>query len=671
MTSPTLRVLLVEDNPDDARLLAFELESADYALHVESASTEADYREKLAARPDIILADYTLPRFGAMAAVRILRELSLDIPLIVVTGSIGEDRAVECIHLGAADYLLKDRLTRLGPAVKRALLEKQARDAKRAAEEALHERLRFEELMSALSTQLIHTHSNDIDAVLTQVLGVVGEFYRADRVVVRKLDAAQRTLDLTHQWSAPDTTIGIAADSYSLDSFDWAVEQTWEDAFLLAHRDSVPPHIASLKPAMERAGMDTLAVLPLRLENHTVGTIALQWRVFPKLSAEAVGRVGLLADIVANALARQRADEQRDRAFQELDRLKRAAEHERDYLREELRESGAGAIIGESGPLSKVLEMVDAVAPTRATVLIRGESGVGKEVIARVVHERSGRTNGPLVKVNCASIPRDLFESEFFGHVKGSFTGALRNRAGRFELADGGTIFLDEVGEIPMDMQSKLLRVLQESEFERVGDDRTQRVDVRVIAATNRDLDAQVQAGTFRRDLYYRLNVFPIEVPALRARRADIGVLADFFLKRCCRDMRRAPLSLSGDQRKLLEAHDWPGNVRELEHVIERAVILSPLPPLRLDLALAISSVAAPPEKQVGPISSAARLQMEAGVIMSDADFRTVERDNIVAALQQTSYQISGAGGAAELLGLSPSTLRDRMKALNVHRPEG
>src|SRR5690606_2372745 len=246
-----------------------------------------------------------------------------------------------------------------------------------------------------------------------------------------------------------------------------------------------------------------------------------------------------------------------------------------------------GRIIGESAALKKMLARLEAVAQTSASVLIHGESGVGKELVAHVIHTRSPRADGPLVKVNCASIPHELFESEFFGHVKGAFTGAHRDRVGRFQLADGGTIFLDEVGEIPLDLQSKLLRVLQESEYERVGDDRTHSVDVRVIAATNRDLEQAVEAGTFREDLYYRLSVFPIDVPPLRDRGDDVIQLASHFLERTCQEFGHAPLQLSRQQAQLLKRYSWPGNIRELKNVIERAVILSQGKVLRLDLAMA------------------------------------------------------------------------------------
>ncbi|MEL7375273.1 MAG: sigma 54-interacting transcriptional regulator, partial [Pseudomonadota bacterium] len=268
-------------------------------------------------------------------------------------------------------------------------------------------------------------------------------------------------------------------------------------------------------------------------------------------------------------------------------RLRHELELERDYLREEVKVSlRFGRIVGDSPALTEMLAQLEAVAGTPASVLITGESGTGKELVAREVHARSERATGPLVKVNCASIPEELFESEFFGHVRGAFTGAVRDRIGRFQLADGGTIFLDEIGEIPLDLQGKLLRVLQENEFERVGEDVTRKVDVRVVAATNRDLVEAVEAGRFRGDLYYRLSVFPIAVPPLRERGDDVVALAQHFLQQTVRDFGRKPMQLTRRQAEALSRYPWPGNVRELKNVIERAVILSPGANLRLDLSL-------------------------------------------------------------------------------------
>ena len=359
---------------------------------------------------------------------------------------------------------------------------------------------------------------------------------------------------------------------------------------------------------------------------------------------------------------RKELEEQRLAAYHEVAQLKEQLEQERDYLRDEVTiTSHFGEIIGESQALKRTLAQVESVAPTRANVVVLGESGVGKEMIARAIHSQSNRSDKPLVKVNCASIPKDLFESEFFGHVKGAFTGAHADRVGRLQLADGGTLFLDEVGEIPISQQGKLLRALQEHEFERVGDDKTTSVDVRVVAATNRDLKEEVRAGRFREDLYYRLSVFPIDVPPLRERVKDIAPLAMHFVSVICRDLGRDPLRISKQQLHSLNAHTWPGNIRELKNVIERAIIVSTGNRLRLDAALPAS--AETPTKVTQE-----RVSGEPDFV-TDAEFRLLEKSNIYAALRHANWRIWGESGAAKLLELNPSTLKYRMKQLGVKKP--
>ena len=360
---------------------------------------------------------------------------------------------------------------------------------------------------------------------------------------------------------------------------------------------------------------------------------------------------------------RKELEAQRLAAYEEVARLKEQLEQERDYLRDEVSiTSHFGEIIGESQALKRTLAQVEAVAPTRANVVVLGESGVGKEMIARAIHSQSDRADKPLVKVNCASIPKDLFESEFFGHVKGAFTGAHRDRVGRLQLADGGTLFLDEVGEIPLSQQGKLLRALQEHEFERVGDGETISVDVRVVAATNRDLKEEVKAGRFREDLFYRLSVFPIEVPPLRERMDDIAPLAMHFVDIICRDFGRDPLRITQQQLQTLNAHTWPGNIRELRNVIERAIIVSAGNRLRLDTVLP-NSAGQPSAKSIESRSG----ELE---FVTDAEFRQMEKANVTAALRHANWRIWGEHGAAELLGLNPSTLKYRMKQLGVRKAE-
>ena len=334
---------------------------------------------------------------------------------------------------------------------------------------------------------------------------------------------------------------------------------------------------------------------------------------------------------------------------------RKSLELENEYLQEEIR-GNYREILGESPALKKVLAQIEMVAPTNASVLILGESGTGKELVARAIHDRSPRKNGPLVRVNCASVPRELFESEFFGHTRGAFTGAIKDRVGRFELANGGTLFLDEIGEVPLELQSKLLRVLQEGQFERLGEDRTRTVDVRIIAATNRDLEDEVKAGKFRQDLYYRLSVFPIELPPLRERADDIRALAEHFIQESSRRLGKAAPRLTTMQLRELERYDWPGNVRELQNVIERAVIRSGNGHLDFGLRPSSSPVARP-QRTVQPTDDAPS---------SLRDLRTQEKEMILDALEKTRGKIYGPDGAAALLGLKPTTLSSRVHRMGL-----
>lgn len=364
---------------------------------------------------------------------------------------------------------------------------------------------------------------------------------------------------------------------------------------------------------------------------------------------------------------RREAEEQLRSALAEVDSLRERLELENAYLKEEIRlESHHQGIIGRSPAIEATLRQIDLVAGTDATVLVTGESGTGKELIARAIHEASRRRDRPLIRVNCAAVPRDLFESEFFGHAKGAFTGALRDRVGRFELAEGGTLFLDEVGEIPLDLQGKLLRVLQERSFERVGEERTRAVDIRLVAATNRDLKEEVRRGRFREDLYFRLNVFPLAASPLRERPEDIALIAQHFLKGAARRLNiPEPRLTEGDARRLAR-YTWPGNVRELENVIERAAILAVGGRLRFDLPETepsrrpASPLAAP---LAGPLAT-----LPTDRPPTETDRRARDRAEIAAALAITGGRVFGPNGAAALLGLRPTTLASRMKAHGFDR---
>ena len=339
----------------------------------------------------------------------------------------------------------------------------------------------------------------------------------------------------------------------------------------------------------------------------------------------------------------------------------RALEEETAYLQSEIEEwQPGGEIIGESAAIRELASIVRQVAATPATVLITGETGTGKELVARAIHKASDRANKPFIRVNCSAVPATLWESEFFGHEKGAFTGAASRRLGRFELAQSGVIFLDEVGELPLELQPKLLRILQEHEYEPVGSSQTRKVDVRVIAATNRDLAAEVAAGRFREDLFYRLNVFPIVVPPLRDRGSDVELLSNLFIDQFSTRICKPRPDLTSDCLRRLRAYHWPGNVRELENVIERAVIIARDGRLSLRNALPLNSLQSVRESRHSSVGRKLRTKRE---------LREIERETLVEALERCGWKVAGANGAARALGVPPSTLASRMGALQIQRP--
>lgn len=406
----------------------------------------------------------------------------------------------------------------------------------------------------------------------------------------------------------------------------------------------------------ESEGIRSFAGQPLIFRQEILGVLAIFSR--QTLAPQEFNWLRIFADHAAVAIAN-------GRAFAEIERLREQLKMENDYLREEVRqERFFGDIVGQSPALKKVFDQITLVAPTEANVLILGESGTGKELIARAIHERSQRAAKPLVKVNCASIPRDLFESEFFGHVRGAFTGAVRDRVGRFQLADEGTLFLDEIGEVPPELQSKLLRVLQEGTFERVGEERTRRVNVRIVAATNRDLRREIEGGNFRQDLFFRLSVFPMEVPPLRDRNEDVPLLVRHFIYQAQRQARCGNFQINDQQMARLQGYNWPGNVRELQNVIERAMILSRCgtQPMNLDLIL--------PEDDVSA-QTAAQSPNSAPAFITQAEWDKRERENLMAALEVANWKIYGPGGAAELLGVKATTLASRLQAMGIKKVRG
>ncbi len=404
----------------------------------------------------------------------------------------------------------------------------------------------------------------------------------------------------------------------------------------------------------QREQINSFGGQPLIFRGEILGVLAIFSR--RHLKEGVLPMLRMVADHAAIAIANARA-------FEKINQLKSQLEVENIYLKEEFHAAQAyGDLIGMSPAHQKIIQQVELVAPTDASVLILGETGTGKELIARELHRRSLRHDKPLIKVNCAAIPKELWNSEFLGHVKGAFTGAVKDRMGRLMAADRGTMFLDEVGETSLEHQSKLLRIIQEGEFERVGEEKTQKVDVRFVSATNRSLDKAVESGQFRNDLYYRLNVFPIEVPPLRQRVEDIPLLAEYFLNLIAQKMHRPIPTLTLRQITMLQSYEWPGNIRELQNVLERAMIISRSGTIELDLqnipGYTVLSFPASRAREGVPVE-----------VHPEAEMIKRHRENIIAALGKTKWKIHGPGGAAELLGIKPTTLASRISKMGLEKP--
>ncbi len=525
---------------------------------------------------------------------------------------------------------------------------------RRRAEFEAEQLLRLERLLSDISARMVRVNADGVDAEINNALRRLGETTDADLCIfLRCTDQDTSTLISSHEWHL-DTVDGPIFCGVSLaDNYSWLFKRLKQRKPLhLSIPDDFTGGAQAELELFERFGIQSMNWEPFEAAHGTSGYIGLGTFNRERQWTEGIlAQQGLFGRIIADAIDRQRTDLALKQAFNEIQDLKDRLVDENETLRQEVEIMYEdGELIGKSHAFKAALFQAEQVAPTDSTVLLLGETGTGKGLIARRIHKQSGRSQRPMITVNCAALPSALIESELFGHEKGAFTGATSRKIGRFELAHRGTIFLDEIGDLPTELQAKLLRVLQDQEFERLGSSTTRTADVRVIAATNRDLDQLIEEGVFRADLYYRLGVFPIRAPTLSERRSDIPLLVWFFISELQHRLGKNFDEVSARAMAALIAYDWPGNIRELKNIIERAMILSPSSVLRLD--------------DWFPGNLESKDNERTGETIEE-----VERVHIEKVLSECDWKVRGKDGAAERLGLKRTTLQSRMKKLGIERP--
>jgi len=518
---------------------------------------------------------------------------------------------------------------------------------RKASEEAMARQLMFETLLTEVSTTFSRFMlTPDIDNLIEQALGKILDFFGGDRSALIMMDVTTRKTLITHIYNRENMP-KVSADADLASMFPWSFDLLKQGQFhCFSTLDELPPEAEVDRHTYAAMGVKSALRVPIPVaENISYLLIVQSLTMKISWQRETFPRLQILGEIFTNAIYKKTAEQELKDSYLEIKRLKENLEAEAGYLRAEMRAAQSHEkIIGQSEPLNKVLVMVEQVAPTASSVLVYGETGTGKELIAQAIHNYSPRRNRLMVKVNCASLPSSLVESELFGRERGAYTGALTRQIGRFELADNSTLFLDEISEISLELQAKLLRVLQDGQFERLGSPKTIKVDVRIVAATNRNLLDEVKKGRFREDLYYRLNVFPLKVPSLRERLEDIPMLVWEFLREFNEKMGKKIHKINKKDMAALQSYSWPGNIRELRNVIEHAVIVSSEDELHIRV----------------PDSSS----VSAHLIPLEA----LESRHIEAALRQTNWRIKGESGAARILGLNPATLYSRMKKLGISR---
>lgn len=649
-----LRILVVEDSRRDLDLIVREFRLSNYSVHAERVETAQEMSTALLHGPwDAIISDNALPEFDATRALAVLQASSLDIPFVILSGMIGEERAVQLMKAGASDYVSKANLPRLIAVIERELRDAAGRAERRRIESELAiMNAEQERMLNQRSVLLDITNavigSLDRQSLCQAVFGAIrGSRLPCDAVVLVLRDTESDSLNTVIASS------DRASVSGAVDAFRRIGEQVLATRRVMVASPSPEDRPSAAQDALLKAGVRSFVAGPLIAKRELFGALILASTLSPETLSDmeffmrVCSQVALAADNVLS--------------YEQIAELKSRLERENAYLIEEIKaEHNFEEMVGTSPKFRELIDKVRRVAPTDATVLITGESGTGKELVARAIHSRSQRATKPLVKVNCAAISAGLVESELFGHVKGAFTGAVDRRVGRFEFAQGGTLFLDEVGELPLETQAKLLRVLQEHEFEPVGSNKTVQVDVRIIAATNRHLDEAVKEGRFRADLFFRLNVVPIRLPPLRERKDDIPDLVSFILGHHNRQFGRTIESVADETMQRLMNYSWPGNIRELQNLLARAVVLSTGPVLRLGEDLLPSGNA---------LAASTDLHAMAAAMPPNQQLNQVERNHVLQVLESTQWVIEGPKGAAVKLGLHPNTLRSRMKKLKIKRP--
>jgi transcriptional regulator with GAF, ATPase, and Fis domain len=521
------------------------------------------------------------------------------------------------------------------------------------------ELIQFERLVANLSAKFVNLPTSDVDRELEKGLKLIVDYLGVDRSAIMQFSNDQSALKWTHFYGT-----GIKEKPKN---FDISSEHPWftgklrrGESVVICSPGDIEDEGVLERNWMIKVGMKSNLTIPLAGGGSILGGIAFS--SFSKTCtwpSEVVNRLRLVGEVFANALMRKRSDIKLDKALQKIRVLKDQLHKENIYLKEEIKARREHQeIIGQSSAIMKVLDQAEQVAGTKSTVLVLGETGTGKELLTKAIHELSPRGKRALVKVNCATLPTNLVEAELFGREKGAYTGALTQEVGRFEVADGSTIFLDEICELEIGLQAKLLRILQEGQFERLGSTKTIKVDVRIIAATNRDLNKAVREGRFREDLYYRLNVFPIMIPPLRERREDVPLLLWAFIKEFEDTMGKTIETVPKQSMDFLMSYRWPGNIRELRNVIERAMILS---------KEGVLNIVKPHDTQNSDFVDITFKDIN-NKNLGDMTYKEAERSHILKVLEKTGWRIRGKDGAAEILDLKPSTLESKMAKLKIKR---